>query len=150
MTPGWRRHGWSQSAGFDDSGWSGVKVAAHSKDVLIAPAGPAVRRIQEIRPVKVFKTPQGDTVVDMGQNMVGWVRIKVKGPAGAQVTLRHFEVLDKGGNVYTANLRAAKADGPIHPQGERATRGLRAALHLPRVPLRGRGGLAGRADDSTT
>jgi alpha-L-rhamnosidase len=100
--------GWSQT-GFEAGGWSGVRVATHSKDVLIWPAGPAVRRVEEIRPVKVFKTARGDTVVDMGQNMVGWLRIKVKGPSGAQVTLRHFEVLDKEGNVYVANLRAAKA-----------------------------------------
>jgi alpha-L-rhamnosidase len=99
--------GWT-SPGFDDSGWSGVKVAEYSKDVLVAPAGQPVRRIQEIKPIQVFKTPAGQTVADMGQNMVGWLRIKVQGPAGTQVSLRHFEVLDKAGNVYTANLRSAK------------------------------------------
>ena len=49
----------------------------------------------------------GETVVDMGQNMVGWVRLTVEGPAGTTVTLRHAEVLDKDGNFYTDNLRAA-------------------------------------------
>jgi alpha-L-rhamnosidase len=44
----------------------------------------------------------------MGQNMVGFVRLRVKGPAGTSVTLRHAEVLDKAGNLYTTNLRAAK------------------------------------------
>jgi alpha-L-rhamnosidase len=68
-----------------------------------------VRRIQEIKPIKILKTPGGDTVVDMGQNMVGWVRLKAQGPAGNTVTLRHAEVLDKQGNFYTENLRAAKA-----------------------------------------
>jgi len=101
------RQGWTRP-GFDDNGWSAVKVVQPSKQVLVAPAGPPVRRIQEIRPVKVFKTPAGQTVVDMGQNMVGWVRIKVKGQAGTQVTLRHVEVLDKAGNIYTANLRLAR------------------------------------------
>jgi alpha-L-rhamnosidase len=48
-------------------------------------------------------------VADLGQNMVGWVRLKVQGPAGTTVTLRHAEVLDKEGNFYTANLRKAKA-----------------------------------------
>jgi alpha-L-rhamnosidase len=61
-----------------------------------------------VKPVKVLKTPAGETVFDMGQNMVGFVRLRVRGPAGTTVTLRHFEVLDKDGNVYTANLRAAK------------------------------------------
>ena len=100
--------GWA-AAGFADGEWSKVKVADHRKDDLIAPAGPPVRRIEELKPVKVLRTPAGDTVVDLGQNMVGWVRLKAEGPAGTTITLRHAEVLDKAGNFYTANLRAAKA-----------------------------------------
>jgi alpha-L-rhamnosidase len=100
--------GWA-AVGFDDHAWSGVKVADQRKDDLIAPAGPPVSRIQELRPVKIFTTPGGDTVADMGQNMVGWVRLAVQGPAGTTVTLRHAEVLDKDGNFYTANLRKARA-----------------------------------------
>ncbi|HEU0092056.1 MAG TPA: family 78 glycoside hydrolase catalytic domain, partial [Vicinamibacteria bacterium] len=73
--------GWA-AAGFDDHGWSGVKMTDARKDALIAPAGPPVKRIQELRPVKIFTTPGGDTVADMGQNMVGWVRLAVEGPAG--------------------------------------------------------------------
>ena len=100
--------GWASSA-FDDRQWARVRVVDHRKDDLIAPAGPPVRRISELKPVKVFKTPAGDTVADLGQNMVGWVRLKVQGPAGTTVTLRHAEVLDKQGNFYTENLRKAKA-----------------------------------------
>jgi alpha-L-rhamnosidase len=100
--PGWIR------AGFDDTGWSRVRAANFSKADLIAPAGPPVRRIEELKPVKIFKTPEGETVADFGQNMVGWVRLKVQGDAGTTVTLRHAEVLDKAGDIYTANLRAAK------------------------------------------
>ncbi|HEX9186556.1 MAG TPA: family 78 glycoside hydrolase catalytic domain, partial [Vicinamibacteria bacterium] len=101
------RPGWS-APGYDDAGWDAVRVADAPKGTLVAPAGPPVRRIEEVRPVKVLKTPAGETVVDMGQNMVGHVRLKVRGPAGTTVTLVHVEVLDKAGNVYTANLRAAK------------------------------------------
>jgi alpha-L-rhamnosidase len=100
--------GWTQP-GLDDRQWSAVQVVSHRKDHLVAPAGPPVRRIQELKPVKILKTPAGDTVVDMGQNMVGWVRLKAEGPAGTTVTLRHAEVLDKQGNFYTENLRSAKA-----------------------------------------
>jgi alpha-L-rhamnosidase len=100
--------GWT-APGFDDRGWSAVRVASHRKDHLVAPAGPPVRRIQELKPVQILKTPAGDTVADMGQNMVGWVRLVAQGPAGTTVTLRHAEVLDKQGNFYTENLRAAKA-----------------------------------------
>ncbi len=98
---------WARS-GFDASGWKNVKVIDHLKTILTAPAGPEVRRIEEIKPVKMFKTPAGLTVVDMGQNMVGWIRFQVKGNAGTKVKLRHTEVLDKEGNFYVENLRSAK------------------------------------------
>jgi len=98
--------GWAMP-GFDDSRWSGVEIVEDQTN-LIAPAGPPVRKTAEIKPVKILKTPGGDTVVDMGQNMVGWLRLKVEGPAGATVTLRHAEVLDKQGNFYIENLRKAK------------------------------------------
>ena len=98
--------GWTEP-GFDESGWTPVTVASHPKDILVAPAGPPIRRIQELKPVRVFRTPAGDLVADMGQNMVGWVRVSAEGPAGTTITLRHAEVLDKAGNLYTANLRGA-------------------------------------------
>ncbi len=95
-------------ASYNDANWKGVEVLNHSKEILTAPCGLPVRRIEEITPVKIFTTPAGDTVVDMGQNMVGRLRLRVKGKAGTKVTLRHTEVLDKEGNFYTENLRAAK------------------------------------------
>ncbi|HSN49964.1 MAG TPA: family 78 glycoside hydrolase catalytic domain, partial [Bacteroidales bacterium] len=67
-----------------------------------------MRKIQEIKPVKIFRSPKGSLLVDMGQNMVGWLRLKVSGPKGTVITLRHAEVLDKFGEFYTTNLRAAK------------------------------------------
>nr|HPR33619.1 family 78 glycoside hydrolase catalytic domain [Prolixibacteraceae bacterium] len=75
----------------------------------IAPQAPPVRITEEIDPVKILKTPAGDTVFDMGQNMVGWVRLMVNGQSGDRVVLKFAEVLDKDGNFYTANLRSAKA-----------------------------------------
>jgi len=98
---------WSRP-GYDDSKWSTVTAADYSKDILVAPAGPPVRKIEQVKPVKILTTPAGETVVDMGQNMVGWVRLKVKGPSGTRVKLRHAEVLDAQGNFYTENLRSAK------------------------------------------
>jgi alpha-L-rhamnosidase len=101
--------GWA-SAGFDDRKWSKVDVLQANNQVLVAQDGPRVRRMEEITPVRVFTTPAGETVVDFGQNMVGWVRLKVKGAAGTTVVLRHAEVLDSNGNFYTENLRTAKAE----------------------------------------
>ncbi len=100
------RSGWAE-AGYDDHEWSGVRPTAASKAILVAQLAPPVRRIAEITPIRIFKTPAGVTVVDMGQNMTGWVRLRVSGPAGTTVTLRHGEVLDSAGNLYTDNLRAA-------------------------------------------
>jgi alpha-L-rhamnosidase len=98
--------GWT-SAGFDDHAWQPVRVAGTPNEHLVAPVSPPVRRIQEIRPIAILHTPAGETVFDLGQNMVGWVRLRVQGPAGTNVTLRHAEVLDRAGNLYTANLRNA-------------------------------------------
>jgi alpha-L-rhamnosidase len=100
--------GWSR-AGFDDGDWRGVRALPGIAAALVAPVGPPVRRIQELAPVKILHTPAGETVFDLGQNMVGWVRLKVSGPAGTTVRLRHAEVLDKAGNFYTENLRYAAA-----------------------------------------
>jgi alpha-L-rhamnosidase len=101
------RAGWSE-AGYKDGEWKGVTVMEAPKAKIVAPAGPGVKRIEEIKPVKVFRTPAGDTVVDMGQDMVGWVKFRLTAAAGTTVTLRSAEVLDKAGNFYTANLRSAK------------------------------------------
>jgi alpha-L-rhamnosidase len=99
--------GWSK-AGFDDKSWESVIVGNYNNSNLIASEGAPVRKIQEIKPVKIFRSPKGSLLVDMGQNMVGWLRLKVNGPKGTVITLRHAEVLDKFGEFYTTNLRAAK------------------------------------------
>jgi len=63
--------GWS-TAGYDDDGaWTGVRLVDHSRSILIAPAGPPVRRIEEIAPVAILRTPAGQTVFDMDRTW--WV-----------------------------------------------------------------------------
>ncbi|GIV79953.1 MAG: alpha-L-rhamnosidase [Litorilinea sp.] len=109
--------GWSQ-AGYDDSDWAGVQVLAAPSARLVAPAGPPVRRIQELRPVAILHSPKGETIFDFGQNMVGWIRLRVQGPAGTVVTLRHAEVLDQEGNLYVANLRSARQTVTYTLKGE--------------------------------
>lgn len=99
--------GWDKT-GYDESKWSKVTTGKYSFSNLIASEGVPVRKIQEIKPVRIFHTPKGSLIADMGQNMVGWVRLKVKGEKGTTVTLRHAEVLDKQGEFYTENLRSAK------------------------------------------
>ncbi len=100
--------GW-KSVGFDNGNWQNVVELNHPKDILVAPQGVPVKAIEEIAAIELIKTPKGETVLDMGQNMVGWIRVKIKGNKGDTIRMKFAEVLDKEGNFYTANLRAAKA-----------------------------------------
>lgn len=100
--------GWSAPE-FDDSGWVLVRLAEYD-GALVAPQGPPIRCIEEIRPIEIIHTPKGETVFDFGQNMVGWLRLRVQGEAGSTVRLHHAEVLDQEGNFYTDNLRSARQE----------------------------------------
>jgi alpha-L-rhamnosidase len=95
--------------GYDDSSWTGASEASFPVDVLIATQNEPVRQHETFVPVRIFRTPKGEQVIDFGQNLVGYVKMKVSGKAGDEVTLSHAEVLDKKGNFYTDNLRSAKA-----------------------------------------
>lgn len=99
--------GWNL-AGYNETNWKPVITGNYLNSNLIASQGPPVRKIEEITPAKIFRTPNGKLIVDMGQNMVGWLRLKVTGNKGTVVTLRHAEVMDKFGEFYTVNLRSAK------------------------------------------
>lgn len=109
--------GWDK-AGYNDAKWNEAIVYDYTKSKLIAPQGVPVQAIQEISPVKLFKTPKGETVFDLGQNMVGYVRLKVKGNKGDRVVLKFAEVLDKSGNFYTDNLRAARCTDTYTLKGD--------------------------------
>src|SRR5690606_10740137 len=101
--------GWNM-VGFNDSDkWRAVETVDNGSEKLVAMSGPPVKKHERFKAIKIFKTPAGETVVDFGQNLVGWVMLKAQGPAGTKITLSHAEVLTKEGNFYTANLRSAKA-----------------------------------------
>ncbi|HEY4320597.1 MAG TPA: family 78 glycoside hydrolase catalytic domain [Gemmatimonadales bacterium] len=100
------RAGWD-GGGYNDQGWLPVARAASTSAALVPPVSEPVRRTQTVTPIAILHSPAGETIVDLGQNITGWVRLRVSGPAGTTVTLRHGEVLDKNGNLYTDNLRAA-------------------------------------------
>lgn len=102
------RQGWSE-AGFNDRDWQGVKVQTLDKNNLVATINEPVRQHETFKPVKIITTPRGEKVIDFGQNLVGWVKVTVQGHAGDSIMISHAEVLDKAGNFYTENLRAAKA-----------------------------------------
>ncbi len=102
------KSGWSMPD-YNDAGWNTVKIASYSNENLLATYNEPVKKQETFKPVKIFKTPAGEQVIDFGQNLVGWVMMTAKGNAGDKVIIRHAEVLDKKGNFYIENLRAAKA-----------------------------------------
>ncbi len=108
--------GWTTPQ-YDDKNWAGVMVKDHSKDVLIGTYNELIKKHETFKPVKIFKTPKGEQVIDFGQNVVGWVQVKIKGNAGDKITISHAEVLDKAGNFYTENMRAAKTQNAFILRG---------------------------------
>lgn len=102
------KNGWTV-AGYDDKSWTAVKTADFPKNILIATYNEPIKKHETLATIKVITTPKGEKVIDFGQNLVGWVKLKANGKAGDKITVSHAEVLDKNGNFYTENLRNAKA-----------------------------------------
>jgi len=95
--------------GFNDSMWLAAELVDAPKGELSAQMADPIRVIEPVRPVEVTEPQPGTFVFDMGQNIVGWCRLKVKGPAGTTIKLRHAETVDSDGSLYVANLRGAAA-----------------------------------------
>ncbi|NUR06717.1 MAG: family 78 glycoside hydrolase catalytic domain [Nocardioidaceae bacterium] len=94
--------------GADPEGWVGVEVLDFDTSLLTPYVGPPVVRHEVVRPVEIWTSPSGRTLVDFGQNLVGWLRVRVRGEAGHQVTVRHAEVLEHE-ELGVRPLRTAEA-----------------------------------------
>ena len=99
--------GWMMP-GFDDAGWSTVQVLQFDHAKLVPYACPPVVRHEHLRPIQISTSPLGHTLVDFGQNLTGWTKLSVRGPAGTEVSVGHAEVLENG-ELGTRPLRTAKA-----------------------------------------
>jgi alpha-L-rhamnosidase len=108
--------GWSLP-GFDDSAWSSCRAGALDAVTLVPPDGPPVRATEGLTVRETLTTPSGKTVLDFGQNVVGRLRIKVRGPRGATVTIRHAEVLEDG-ELAIRPLRTAQATDAYTLRGD--------------------------------
>lgn len=97
---------WSE-AGLDDRDWSPVVVRDESDRHLEAQVMEPVRKFVELKTKTITEPKPGTWVFDLGQNMVGVVRLNISAPAGTKVTLRHAEMLNPNGTIYTQNLRGA-------------------------------------------
>lgn len=111
------KEGWSQSH-FHDEDWEDTIVPDMPITKLVAQENVPVRVTEVLKPMECFVTPAGDTVLDMGQNMVGRIRFQVRAPEGTRIVLRHAEVLDKEGNIYFGNLKFAKQKVEYIAKGE--------------------------------
>ncbi|SEL81798.1 alpha-L-rhamnosidase [Paenibacillus sp. OK003] len=91
----------------DSDGWIPADIIHCRKDIIVAQENVPVLQQEQLKPMALFQTPQGDTVLDMGQNMVGWLRFAIHGSPGQKVELEHAEILDAEGNFYRHNIRSA-------------------------------------------
>jgi alpha-L-rhamnosidase len=101
--PGWN------TPNFNDSAWTPALVGDAPPAAVTSQIDPTVRVIAKLQPKSVSSSKNGAYVFDMGQNMVGWATLKVKGAAGTKVRMRFAERLNPDGTVYTENLRNADA-----------------------------------------
>jgi len=99
--------GWAPP-GYDDSAWGETESVDLPALAVVAPPAAPLRRISEIKAVNITQPKPGVWVVDLGQNMAGWERLKVAGPAGTEIALRHGEMLTPDGTIFD-NLWHAKA-----------------------------------------
>ena len=88
--------------------WKPVEVIEGPIAALVPQRGVSVRQQERLQPKRIFRTPEGDLIIDFGQNMTGWCEFTVRGAkAGDVCELQFFEILDASGNMYTENLRGA-------------------------------------------
>lgn len=92
----------------------------YDKKILVPQEGESITEHERFAGQKLIITPKGETVIDFGQEITGWVTFETNGKKGEKTVIRHFEMLDKNGNVYTENYRSAKSlftvinDGAAH------------------------------------
>ena len=96
-------------ATLDTSEVFGVKPIDLGYDRLRPRLSPPITVHERLKPVEVIHTPAGETVLDMGQNMVGWLMFHTDAPRGTRIHLQFGEILQNG-NFYNDNLRTAKAE----------------------------------------
>jgi alpha-L-rhamnosidase len=99
--------GWSEP-GYEDAGWNPVATRARDEASLVPARAQPIRVTEELRPVAVTERAPGVHVFDLGQNLVGWVRLSVEGERGTRVQMQFAEMLEPDGSLYLDNLRSAR------------------------------------------
>lgn len=96
----------------------GKAKKAEVKTKLIPQIGEWITEHEKLAPKNIIHTPAGETVIDFGQNMTGYVELRIKGNKGDRVVIHHAEVLDKEGNFYNDNYRSARNENIYVLSGE--------------------------------
>ena len=99
--------GWSLP-GYNAANWINSQPVESPGGVINPQMTANMKVMERIRPVSITLLKVGVHIIDMGQNMAGWLKIKVKGKRGASVKLRFAETLQSNGALFVANLRDAK------------------------------------------
>ena len=106
--------GWCEP-GFDDRAWEPAEAAPAPSGRLQAQPLPPVRVVRTIAPARSLDAGGGATVYDFGQNMTGWTRLTVSGPAGARATIRHGHGVHPDGSLDNrANMYSYADDVEFH------------------------------------
>ena len=111
--------GWCTAVNVTD--WKPVEVVERDLSALLVRTWDPIRAVEEVPARRVFETPAGRTVVDFGQNLSGWVRLRVTGPAGTRITLHHSETLIHDEVDFETNRGASATDVYMlsgNPDGE--------------------------------
>jgi hypothetical protein len=96
----------------------GNAVLSDVSTTLVPQVGELIKEQERLAPIDIFVTPKGETVIDFGQNMTGYVEVKIKAKRGDRIVIHHAEVLDKDGNFYNANYRSARNEMTYVCSGE--------------------------------
>ena len=98
--------GWNKT-GFNDSKWLKAELVQPASPKLSAQMTEPIKVKETLKPIAVNEVSPGVYIFDMGQNLVGWSKLTVKGPKGTTVKLRFAETLLPNGQLYLANIRSA-------------------------------------------
>lgn len=109
--------GWDQS-GFDGREWMNAELITPPHGQLSAQLNKNIRVMDSVNPIGIQKLKEVKYILDMGQNMVGWLQMKVKGDKGTQVNLRFAEFLNEDGTINQDNLRGGLAIDTYTLKGE--------------------------------
>jgi alpha-L-rhamnosidase len=95
-------------AGYNASLWKKADLMEEPGGELLAQTSENLNVMEEIKPVAIKLIADGKYILDMGQNMVGWLHINLKGKKDNPITMRFAELLkDNGEEIYLDNIRGA-------------------------------------------